>query len=164
MVWKQIIAGIVIGAILSGLGTFFVLQGRISRLEGIVDQLRDSSQQTIPDESQPEGYPSWPCSPDDKYQAVRVALGNGDEHYQVKEIGTGRIVMTTHAQYETPNVVKAGLFSPDSKKFAAAYHYGHEGNYTWVGIWDIETGNLVDTKRQSGWTTDIYWAFSEESS
>ena len=53
--------------------------------------------------------------------------------------------------------------SSDSKKIAAAYHYGHEGNYTWVGIWDIETGNRVDTKRKSGWTHDIYWVFSQES-
>ena len=161
MDWEKIIAGIVIGAIAGIAGTFFLQERRISKLEGIVDQLRNSSQQTISGESQPERHPAWPRSPDGKYQAVRVALEKGDEHYQVKEI-TGRIVMTTHAQYETKNDVKAGLFSSDSKKIAAAYHYGYEGHYTWVGIWDIETGNLIDTKRQAGWTTDIYWVFSEE--
>ncbi len=162
MDWRQVIVGIVIGALVGIAGTFFALQGRISKLEGIVDQLKGSSQQTTSGESQPKRYPAWPRSPNGKYQGVRVALGNGDEHYQVKEIGTGRLVMTTHAQYKTPNDVKAGLFSPDSNKIAAAYHYGHEGNYTWVGVWDIETGNLVDTKRKSGWTTDIYWVFNKE--
>ncbi len=161
MNWKKDIPMVIVGVILGMAGTFFVLQGRISKLEGIVDQLRGSSQQTISGKSQQERYPSWPRSPDGKYQADQVALENG-EHYQVKEIGTGRIVMTTHAQYETLNDVKAGLFSPDSKKIAAAYHYGHEGGYTWVGIWDIETGSLVDTKRQSGWTTDIYWVFRDD--
>ena len=42
MDWKQVIVGIVIGAIVGMAGTFFVLQGRISKLEGIVDQLRGS--------------------------------------------------------------------------------------------------------------------------
>ncbi len=155
---KQILAFIV-GTIAGIAGTFFLLQGRISKLEGIVDELRRSQGQMAPSETKPERYPAWPRSPDGKYKAISIALGESGEHYQIKEIGTERIVMTTHAQYETKNDVKAGLFSPDSKKIAAAYHYGHEGEYTWVGIWDIETGNLVDTKRKSGWTTDIYWVF-----
>ncbi|NOY60939.1 MAG: hypothetical protein GXO75_18675 [Calditrichaeota bacterium] len=160
MDWKKIIAGITVGAIVGIAGTFFALQGRIAKLEGIVDQLRGSSHQIISGESQSEQHPSWPRSPDGKYKAVRVVSGN-DEHYQVKEIGTGRIVCTTHAQYKTPNKAKAGLFSPDSKKIAVAYHYGQGDNYTWIGIWDIETCNLIDTKRRSGWTTDIYWVFTQ---
>lgn len=104
--------------------------------------------------------PSWPRTPNGKYEAVQVQK-NGT-HYQVKEVGTGKLGLITSGQFVTANDVKAGLFSPDSKKIAAAYHYGHEGNYTWVGIWDIETHNLVGTKRISGWTTDIYSVFREE--
>lgn len=103
--------------------------------------------------------PSWPRSPDGKYEAVRVELENGT-HYQVIEIETRRIVLITHAEYETPNNVKAGLFSSDSKRIAAAYHYAHEGNYTWIGIWNIETGNLVGTQSRTGWITNIYSVFS----
>lgn len=99
-------------------------------------------------------------SPDGRYGAVIVGEGN-DRHYELREIETGRIVLTTHAQYSTPNEVKAGIFSPDSKKFAAAYHYGHEGGYTWIAIWDIESGGLSRSERKSGWTTDIESMFGK---
>ena len=46
-------------------------------------------------------------------------------------------------------------FSPDSKKFAAAYHYGHAGNYTWIGIWDITNGKLINTTKKEGFITII---------
>jgi hypothetical protein len=64
---------------------------------------------------------------------------------------------------QKPAIIWLPAHSPDSKKIAAAYHYSHEGQYTWVGIWDIESGNLIDTKRRSGWTTDIFWVFQNES-
>ena len=100
-------------------------------------------------------------SPDKKYQAIQVSSGN-DVHYQVKEADTDRVVLTTTAQYATPNDVKAGLFSPDSKEFAAAYHYGHEGRYTWIGIWALETGKLVRTERKNGeWTRDLASVFKK---
>lgn len=99
-------------------------------------------------------------SPDGKYQAVQVGTGS-DRHYQVKEVGTDRVVLTTQAQYRTPNDVKTGLFSPDGKEFAAAYHYGHEGTYTWIGIWSLETGQLARTERKSGWTTDLASVFKK---
>ncbi|MFO1432472.1 MAG: hypothetical protein U1F76_20415 [Candidatus Competibacteraceae bacterium] len=67
-----------------------------------------------------------PPSPDGKYEAVRVGSAD-DMHFQVKEVKTGHVVLTTHAEYPNPNNVKAGLFSSDSKEFAAAYHYSHEG-------------------------------------
>lgn len=99
-------------------------------------------------------------SPDGKYQAIEVRSGN-DVHYQVKEVNTDRVVLTTTAQYRTPNDVKAGMFSPDSKEFAAAYHYSHAGNYTWIGVWSLETGNVVRTERKNGWTTDIASVFKK---
>jgi len=135
MGWKQVVAGIAIGAILAIGGTLLWLQVRQHH---------------------------WPLSPDGKYEAVRVA-SRGSAHYRVKEIATGRIVLTTHAQHSWPNDVKAGRFSPDSKEIAAAYCYAHEGKYTWVGIWNIQTGNLVDTKRPHGWTDDIHWIFDKDS-
>lgn len=99
-------------------------------------------------------------SPDGKYQAMQVGAGS-DQHYQIKEVGTERVVLTTQAQYRTPNDVKAGLFSADGKEFAAAYHYGHEGSYTWIGIWSLETGQLVRTERKSGWTRDVASVFKK---
>ena len=99
-------------------------------------------------------------SPDGKYQAMQVGAGS-DRHYQVKEVGTDRVVLTTQAQYRTPNDVKAGLFGAEGKEFAAAYHYGHEGSYTWIGIWSLETGQLVRTERKSGWTTDMASVFKK---
>ena len=59
------------------------------------------------------------------------------------------------AQYKTPNDVKAGTFSANSKEFAAAYHYGHDGGYTWIGIWSVENGEMIREERRPGWTTDI---------
>ena len=99
-------------------------------------------------------------SPDGKYQAIQVGAGS-DRHYQIKEVETDRVVLTTQAQYRTPNDVKAGLFSADGKEFAAAYHYGHEGSYTWIGIWSLETGQLVRTERKSGWTRDLASVFKK---
>lgn len=99
-------------------------------------------------------------SPDKKYQAIQVGSGD-DVHYQVKEVDTERVVLTTTAQYRTPNDVKAGLFSLDSKEFAAGYHYGHEGKYTWLGIWNLETGQRVRTERKSGWTRDLASVFKK---
>lgn len=99
-------------------------------------------------------------SPDGKYEAIQIGSGN-DLHYKVIEIETGREVMVSHAQYKTPNDVKAAIFSSDSKKFAAAYHYGHRGGYTWIGIWGIKTGMLLDSKEKPGWTTDISSVFKE---
>lgn len=164
MDWKSIITGLIVGAILGIGSTMFLLNGKISSLQSTVDELKtkSSTQQQVIVKKEPKKYPSWPQSPDGKYQGVLASLGSSGKHYQIKEVGTGRIVMTTNAQYETENDVKAGLFYSDSRKIAAAYHYSHEGQYTWVGIWDIETGNQIDTKRKTGWTTDLYWVFNED--
>jgi len=163
MNWKNIIEGILVTVLafaLIGIGkTLFDLHGRVSAVEVAVSKRGGATKQLVSGETQLKTHPFWPGSPDGKYQGVRVRTGMGDAHYQVKEVGTGRTVMTTQAQCETPNEVKAGLFSPDSKHIAAAYHYGDGGGYTWVGIWDIETGNLIDTKRKSGHTADLYWVF-----
>ncbi len=96
-------------------------------------------------------------SPDGKYEASHIGSG-ADLHCQVKEIETGRIALTTQAQYRTPNDVKACAFCPDVKRFAAAYHYGHEGRYTWIGIFSITTGGLLGERKIPGWTTDVFSA------
>lgn len=46
--WSQIFVGVVVGALLGIGGTFFGLQGRISKLEGIVEQFRADTQQPKP--------------------------------------------------------------------------------------------------------------------
>lgn len=99
-------------------------------------------------------------SSDGKYQAELVGSGN-DWHYQVKKVETGEVVLTTHAQYPTPNDVKAGMFSPDSKEFAAAYHYGHKGPYTWIGVWDFKTGKRVRAEERDGWIRNISFVFKK---
>lgn len=103
-------------------------------------------------------------SPDRKFEAFVVAGPGSDLHFQVKETKTGRIVLTTEPQYSTPNIVKAGMFSPDSKEFGAGYHYGHKGSYTWVGIWSLETGKRVRAAEQSGWIQDISFVFRKNQS
>lgn len=99
-------------------------------------------------------------SPDGKYEAVPVGSGK-DRHYQVQDMETKRVVFTTSAQYPTPNDVKAGMFSPDAKEFAAAYHYGHEGSYTWIGVWSLANGQRVRTERKQGWTRDLASVFKK---
>ena len=102
----------------------------------------------------------FPDSPDGRYRATLA--GNGaDAHYEVREIETDRLVLTTRAQFITPNDAKAGGFSSDSRKFAAVYHYGHEGNYTWIGVWSTETGEFLYSRRKSGWTTSLSGVFDE---
>lgn len=96
-------------------------------------------------------------SPDGKYEAVPV----GSRHYQVQELETKRVVCTTSAQYPTPNDVKAGMFSPDAKEFAAAYHYGHKGSYTWIGVWSLANGQRVRAEEKQGWTTDLSSIFKK---
>ena len=101
-------------------------------------------------------------SPDGKYRAV----GYGDEkdqHYKIEIRETKQFVFNTRAKYTTPNLVKAGKFSPDSKMFAAAYHYGNGSNkYTWVGIWDIEKAILVGEEEFQGHQRDLSSIFIVE--
>lgn len=103
----------------------------------------------------------FPDSRDGRYRARTIDGGATDVHYQVIEIKTDRVILTTNAEYRTPNDVKAGCFSPDSKRFAAAYHYGHAGNYTWIGVWSTETGEFLYSKTESGWRRDACGAFDK---
>lgn len=114
--------------------------------------------------------PSSLRSPDGKYEATLAVKGPGEVHYQVKEVETGRIVLTTTAQYPTANDVKDGMVSPDSKEFVAVYHYGHGGPHSWIRIWDLETCKRVppDTKcepvrseRKDGWIRDVSFIFKK---
>src|SRR5690349_15681352 len=91
-------------------------------------------------------------SPDGRYKAVQVR-GDAGVHYQVTDTKSGQLIFTTKAQYDTPNDVKGGVFSPDSKEFAAIYHYGHEGTYTWIGVWSTQTGAFLYSTRKAGWVT-----------
>ena len=99
-------------------------------------------------------------SPDGRYEADIVGAG-GNLHYRIREVATVRIVLTTTGEFTTPNDAKAGLFSPDSKLFAAAYHYGHAGGYTWVGVWNLQSSMRVRAETKPGWTADISFVFPE---
>ena len=112
---KKIITGIVIAAIVGITRTFFVLHDRISKLEGNVaaqPSLHASLHDRISrlegiDVAQPRSVtkpvepppPSWPRSPDGKYQA---ALGNGDEHSQEKgnDPDRNKIVKSCKKEFE----------------------------------------------------------------
>ena len=96
-------------------------------------------------------------SPNGRYFTERIVSGN-NAHYSVLEFrgkAAPRYIFTTHAQYSTPNDVKAGIFSTNSEFFAAAYHYGHQGRYTWIGVWRTDNGQLVKTSTTPGWITNI---------
>lgn len=93
-------------------------------------------------------------SPNGLYEAENVG-----GHYRVIEKKTGDVIFTTHPEFSTPNDVKAATFSPDSTKFAAAYHYSHDGGYTWIGVWDME-GNFLYARRKSGYTNDFSGVFN----
>ncbi len=73
--------------------------------------------------------------------------------FVVTEIKTKRLILITHAKYETPNDAKACLYSHDSKKFAAYYHYGknEEHGYTWAGVWSLENGEFLYAREYPGW-------------
>jgi len=107
--------------------------------------------------------PSQLESPNGRYIAMPIT-SNGGVHYQVREKSSGRIVLTTHAQFKEGNDVKTGLFSQDSESFAAAYHYGHKGGYTWVGMWTIGTGFLARSEGFPGFITDLSRVLATPSS
>jgi hypothetical protein len=99
-------------------------------------------------------------SPDGLLTARRTVTDNGTTVYEVIENETGESVFTTYSQYpDSKNDVKAAKFSDDSSKFAVAYHYGHNGNYTWIGVWSIETGELSYSKTKDSWSTYLGDAF-----
>jgi hypothetical protein len=100
-------------------------------------------------------------SPDKKYRCEKYSRmveraklpPLKETSWLVREVATKRVVFTTHAKYDTPNKVKAFLWSPDSKKFAAFYHYGprEELAYTWIGVWSLETGEFLYAVSKPGW-------------
>lgn len=63
--------------------------------------------------------PSWPRSPDGRYEAVEVMSERGWQ-YKIMQVGTTNIILITQGEFDTSNNVRAGLFSPDSKRFSVA--------------------------------------------
>lgn len=84
----------------------------------------------------------FPFSTDGRFRADTVQTVQEDGvHYTVVEVITGRTVLTTHAEFPENNSVKGGHYCDDGR-FLAAYHYGHEENYTWIGAWSLENGGI----------------------
>lgn len=103
-------------------------------------------------------------SPDGQYIAKAGSYSGqaSNVHYRVvSSDGSNRVRFDTQAQYKTPNDVKAGAFSSDSRYFAAAYHYGHKGNYTWMGVWELPSARLVHSETASGFLYDVSGVFSK---
>ena len=93
-------------------------------------------------------------SVDERYEATIVETGRGDCHYELTE--NGEDVFRSHSEHpNTANDVKSGAFSPNSTTFCAAYHYGpaadYPDGYTWIGVWDIQTGRLLTPGYKAGW-------------
>ncbi len=88
-------------------------------------------------------------SPNGRYKAVLVPIPPRGLHYEIRDTNTNRTLFTTREQRgRTQNDVKAGRFSQDSTQFAAAYHYGHKGRYTWIGVWTL-VNNVVLYRSQT---------------
>jgi hypothetical protein len=95
-------------------------------------------------------------SPDGRYGVL--SAGQNYQVFATQDPNTP--IVTTSAKYPTPNDVKAGQFSGDSSKFAAAYHYGDNGDYTWIGVWSTTTGQFLYSVEVSGFITDLSAAFN----
>lgn len=101
-------------------------------------------------------------SADQRYTAQPIGPEN-NRHYVVKEKGT--TVVTTRARYPG-NDVKSGAFGTGQyhDRFAAAYHYAHGGNHTWIGVWNLTTGTCERAIRIAGFEYNAARAFASESS
>jgi hypothetical protein len=105
--------------------------------------------------------PDSGTSPNGRFKAQLTSTSTSENSaYEVVDAKTSRSVLTTISEYpESRNDVKAARFSDDSKKFAVAYHYSHDGAYTWIGVWSTETGEFLYSKRMEGFITDIETVF-----
>ncbi|HVF14330.1 MAG TPA: toll/interleukin-1 receptor domain-containing protein [Acidimicrobiales bacterium] len=88
---------------------------------------------------------SFPDSPDGRFRAIFNGI-----NYQVVNLATSAVVLTTIDEYGEANEVQTADFSADSTIFAAGYHFSHEGLYTYVGYWSTSSGALVTSKRVPG--------------
>jgi hypothetical protein len=108
--------------------------------------------------------PSSATSPDGRFEARLTQTSNSiNSAYEVIEISTGKLVLSTYPKYSSLNDVKAAKFSDDSKKFAVAYHYNQGESYTWVGVWSTETGDFLYQKRIEGFTKNLNGVFDNLS-
>ena len=91
--------------------------------------------------------------------AAKLVSTTTGSHYQVVDIKSGQLILTTHAEFPTYNDAKAGGFSDDWQQFAAAYHYGGSGSYTWIGVWSTQTGQFLYFVTRDNWTTSLAGVF-----
>jgi hypothetical protein len=102
-------------------------------------------------------------SPDGTKRAAIVQNKKGT-HFQIMDVKSTNIWFPTFAQHSSPNDVKAGIFSHDSRQFAAAYHYEHNGKYTWVGVWDVESREFLRESKFPGWIRYLTFPIAENKS
>ena len=88
---------------------------------------------------------TFPQSPDGRFRAVSTGI-----NYQVVNQATNGVVLTTIDEFGQVNEVQFAAFSPDSGQFGAAYHYGHDGGYTWIGYWSTASGTRVSFRKLPG--------------
>lgn len=101
-------------------------------------------------------------SSDGRY-GVLMTSGSGP-HCQVFEIQNNSLKFTTWAKPPSDNDVKNCDFGSNNTQFAAAYHYSDNGDYTWIGVWSIQTGAYLGCFETFGWITDLSGAFNGQPS
>jgi hypothetical protein len=99
---------------------------------------------------------SW----DGRFGVLTVYYSASESHFQVFDIAANSPIFTTTAKYQTENDVKAGQFNNESTQFAAAYHYTETADYTWIGVWNAQTGEFLRDVEIDGWITDLSIVFN----
>jgi hypothetical protein len=98
-------------------------------------------------------------SSDGIYGVNHLYLSDSLVHCQVFETSTNRLILTTSAKYSSDNDVKNCNFGAGNSKFAAAYHYGDNGDYTWIGVWSLPQGDFLYPWEKPGHTDDLSGVF-----
>lgn len=105
----------------------------------------------------------WVRISSDGHYGVLMTSGSGP-HCQVFEIPNNSFKFTTWAKPPSDNDVKNCDFGSNNTQFAAAYHYSDNGDYTWIGVWSIQTGAYLGCFETFGWITDLSGAFNGQPS
>lgn len=96
-------------------------------------------------------------SPDGRFEASRVTTDTGI-HFQVKEVSTGKVMLTTRARWSTWNDCKAGRFylrNPNELVYGCLYHYGDGNARSYVAAYSVATGKQLRTCWLDGWQYSI---------
>jgi len=89
MDWKQILPGIIIGAILGMASTFFIFQGRISKLEAIIQQSNINPEPRPKSQSQSKSNEDWEIIIKDNNISIEITNPQNDDEINQQVIMEG---------------------------------------------------------------------------